>query len=92
MDMLPWTALIKYHCQAHWHTAEVTTPIGMIGPPLGIIATPDVLTVITQIGTGLVIPNPTHITMDIGIAAVMTPIGATPGHCTALPNIVSHTT
>ena len=30
--------------------------------------------------------------MDIGLAAVMTPIGATPGHSTDLPDIVSHTT
>ena len=92
MDMLPWTALIKYCHQAHQHTTEVTPLIGMIGPPLGIIATPDVLTVITKIGTGLVIPDPAHITMDIGVAAVMTPIGATPGHSTGLPNIVTHTT
>ena len=90
--MLPWTALIKYHCQAHQHAAEVTSPIDMIGPPLGIIATPDILTMITKIGTGLVIPNPTHITMDIGVAAVMTPVGATPGHSTDLPDIVSHAT
>ena len=92
MDMLPWTALIKYHHQAHQHAAEVTPLIGMIGPPQGIIATPDILTVITKIGPGLVIPNPTHITMDIGVAAIMTPIGATPGHSTDLPDIVSHAT
>ena len=49
-DMLPWTALIKYHHQAHQHAAEVTPLIGMIGPPLGIIVTPDILTVITKIG------------------------------------------
>ena len=47
---------------------------------------------ITKIGLGLVIPNPTHITMDIGVAAIMTPIGATPGHSTDLPNVVSHAT
>ena len=92
MDMLPWTALIKYHHQAHQHAAKVMPLIGMIGPPLGIIATPDILTVITKIGTGLVVPNPAHITMDIGVAAVMTPIGAAPGHSTDLPNIVSHAT
>ena len=47
---------------------------------------------ITRIGPGLVIPNPAHITMDIGVAAVMTPIGATPGHSTDPPNVVSHAT
>ena len=64
----------------------------MIGPPLGIKATPDILIVITKIGPGLVVPDPTHITMDIGVAAIMTPIGATPGHSTDLPNVVSHAT
>ena len=24
MDMLQWTALTKYHLQAHWHDAEIT--------------------------------------------------------------------
>ena len=91
-DMLPWTAQIKYHHQAHQHATEVTPPIGMIGPPLGIIATPDVLIMITKIGPGLVVPDPTHITMDIGVAAIMTPIGAAPGHSTDLPNVVSHAT
>ena len=64
----------------------------MIGPPQGIISTPDVFTVITKIGPGLVIPDPTHIPMDIGVAAIMTPIGAAPGHSTDLPDIVSHAT
>ena len=91
-DMLPWTARIRYHHQAHQHAVEVMPLTGMIDPPLGIIVTPDVLTVITRIGPGLVIPNPTHITRDIGVAAVMTPIGANPGHSTDLPNIVSHAT
>ena len=90
--MLPWTALIKYHHQAHQHATEVMPPIGMIGPPLGIIVTPDILTTITKIGPGLVIPDLTHITIDIGVAAIMNPIGAAPGHSTDLPNIVSHTT
>ena len=92
MDMLPWTALIKYHHQAHQHATEVTPLIGMIGPPLGIIATPDVLNVITKIGTGSVIPDPTHITMDIVVAAIMTPIGDAPGHSTDLPDVASHVT
>ena len=77
-DMLPCTAQIRYHCQAHQHATEVTPPTGVIDPPLGIIATPDILTMITRIDQGLLIPNPTHITIDIGVAAIMTPIGATP--------------
>ena len=47
---------------------------------------------ITKIGPGLVIPDPTHIPMDIGVVAIMTPIGAAPGHSTDLPDIVSHAT
>ena len=92
MDMLPWIVLIKYHHQAHQHATEVTPLIGMIGHPLDIIVTPDALTMIIMIGPGLVIPNPTHISMDIEIAAIMTPIEATPGHPTDLHNIVSHAT
>ena len=49
-------------------------------------------TVITKRGQGLVIPNLAHIIMDIGVAAIMTPIGAAPGHSTDLPDIVSHAT
>ena len=30
--------------------------------------------------------------MDIGVAAIMNPIGAAPGHSTDLPDIVSHAT
>ena len=92
MDMLPWTAQIRYHCQAHQHATKVTSPLGVIGHPLGIIVTPDILTMIIKIGPGLVIPNPIHIPMDIGVAAVMTPIGATPDHSTDLPNVVYHAT
>ena len=49
MDMLPWIALIKYHHWAHWHATGVTPLIGVIGPPLGIMATPDVITKIGPI-------------------------------------------
>ena len=65
---------------------------GMIDPPLDIIATPDVHTMITRIDPGSVIPSPAPITIDIGVAAIRTPIEATPGHSTDLPNIVSHAT
>ena len=92
MDMFPWTAQIRYHCLAHQHTAEVTPATGMTDPFLDIIATPDVLTMITRIDPSSVIPIPTHITIGIGVAAIMTPIGSTPGHSTDLPNIVFHAT
>ena len=92
MDMLPWISLIKYHHQAHQHAAEVTPLIGIIGYPLDIRVTPDTLTMIIKIGPGLVIPDPAHITMDIGVAAIMTPIEATPGHPTDIHIVVSHAT
>ena len=92
MDTLPWTALIRYHHQAHQHTAEIMPPLGMICHPLDIIVTPDVLAMIIKIGPGLVVPDPIHITMDIGVAAIMTPIEATPGHFTDLHDKVSHAT
>ena len=80
MDMLPWTALIKYHLQAHQHAAEITPPVGMIDPHLGIIATPGIPTIFIEIDTGSVILDPTHTTLDTGVTAVMTPAGATPDH------------
>ena len=33
MDMLPWTAQIRYHHLAHWHITEITLPTGVIDPP-----------------------------------------------------------
>ena len=92
MDMLPWTTLIKYHLQAHQHTAEITPPVGMIDPHLGIIATPGIPTVIIMIGTGSVIPNPTHTTLDTGVTAIMTAAGVTPDHFIDLHIIAPHAT
>ena len=90
--MLPWTAWIRYPHLACWHTAEVPPITGMIDPPLDIVATPDVLTMITEIDPGSVIPDPAHIHTGIEVAAVTTPIGVDPGHFTDLPDIVSHAT
>ena len=92
MDMLPWTAWIKYHHLAHQHTAGVMPPTSMIDPPLDIKATPDIHTMITRIDPGSVVPTPAPVTIDIGVAAIMTPIEATPGHSTDLSDVVSHTT
>ena len=91
-DMLPWTAQTKYLHLACQHATEVTPITGMIDPPLDTIATPAILTMITKIDPGSVAPNPTHITTGIGVAAITTPIGVTPGHSTDLPDIVSHAT
>ena len=90
--MLPWTALTKYHLQTDQCTAEITQPAGMIDPHLGIIATPDVPTVIIEIGTGSVIPDPTHTTLDTGVTAAMIPAGVAPDHFIDLHVIALHTT
>ena len=92
MDMLPWTAQIRYHHLAHQHTAGLTPMTGMIDPPLDIIATPDSHTMITRIDPGSVTPDLALITTDIGVVATRTPIEVTPGHSTDLPTIVSHVT
>ena len=89
--MLPWTALIKYHPQVHQHAAE-TTPVGMIDPHLGIIATTDVPPMIIEIGTGSVIPNPTHTTLDTGVTAAVTPTGVTPDCFIDLHVVALHAT
>ena len=90
MDMLLQIALIKYHLQAHQHAAEITPPVGMIDPHLGIITTPSVPTVIIEIGTGSIVPNPTHTTLDTGVTAIMTPVGVTPDHFIDLHIIALH--
>ena len=55
---------------------------GMIDPPLDVIATPDIHIVITRIDPGSVVPSPTPVTIDRGVAAARTPIEAAPGHST----------
>ena len=92
MDMLLQTAMIKYHLQAHQHTAEITPPVGMIDPHLGIIATPDVPTVIIEIGTGSFVPDPAHTTLDTGVTATITPTGSTPDHFMDLHIVALHAT
>ena len=92
MDMLPWTAQIRYCHLADWHAAELTPMTGMKDPPLDVIATPDIHTMITRIDSGSVIPDLTLVTTDIGVVAARTHIEVTPGHSTDLPTIVSHVT
>ena len=92
MDMLPWTALIKYHLQAHQHTVEVIPPVGMIGPHLGTIATTGIPTMIIKTGTGPVIPDLTHAILDTGVTAAMTPAGVTPNCFIDLHVVAPHAT
>ena len=42
MDMLPWTAWVRYCHLAHQHAAALRPMTGVKDPPLDIIATPDV--------------------------------------------------
>ena len=77
---------------AHWHAAGLTPMTGMKDPPLDIIATLDIHTMITRIDPGSVTPNLTLVTTDIGVVATSTPIEVAPGHSTDLPTIVSHVT
>ena len=91
-DMLSWTAQIRYYHLAHWHTTGLTPMTGMIDPPLDVIATPDIHTIITRIDPDSVTPDLAPLTTDIGVVAARTPIEVAPGHSTDLPAIVSHIT
>ena len=92
MDTLLQTALIKYHLQAHQHATEVTPLVGVTDPHLGIIATPGIPTMIIDIGTGSVIPDPAHTILDTEVTAAMPPAGVTPDHFTDLHVVAPHTT
>ena len=92
MDMLPWTAQIRYCHLAHQHTTELKPMTGMKDPPLDIIATPDIHTMITRIDPDSVAPSHALVTTDIGVVGTRTPIEITPGHFTDLPAVVSHVT
>ena len=59
---------------------RLTPPVGVIDPHLGITATPDISTMIIEIGRGSVIPDPAHTTLDTGVTAIMTPARVTPDH------------
>ena len=92
MDMLLQTALIKYHLQAHQHATEITPPVGMIDPHLGIIATPGIPTVTIGIDTDSVVPNPPHTTPDTGVTSTMTPAGVAPDRFIDLHIVALHAT
>ena len=92
MDMLPWTAQMRYCCLVHWHTTELIPMTGVKDPPLDVIVTPDAHTMITRIDPDSVAPNLDLVTTDIGVAATRTTTEVTPGHSTDLPAIVSHVT
>ena len=88
MDMLPWTAQIRYCLLPHQHATGLTPVTGVKDPPLDIIATPDIHTMITRIDPDSVASNLALVTTDIGVVATRTPIEVAPGHSTDLPAIV----
>ena len=92
MDMLPWTAQIRYHQLVHWHATGLTPTTGVEDPPLDIIVTPDAHITITRIEPDSVTPNLTPLTTDIGVVAARTPTEVIPGHPTDPPTTVSHVT
>ena len=92
MDMLPWTAQMRYHHLVYQHTTGLTPMTGMKDPPLDIIVTPDTCTMITRIDPDSVAPDLALLTTDIGVVAARTAIEVTLGHSTDLPTIVSHVT
>ena len=93
MDMLPWTAQIRYHRQAHQHATKVISPlIGIIGLHLGTVATTGSPTAIIKMDTGTVIPDLTHAIPDMGVQAIMTLIRVAPDHFIDLNIIAPPTT
>ena len=72
MDMLPWTAWIRYCCLVHQHATGLTLMIGMKDPSLDTIVTQDAHTMITRRDPDSVAPNHAPITTDIGVAATRT--------------------
>ena len=92
MNMLPWTAQIKYQRPVHWHAAGLTPMTGMTDPPLDVTVTPDSHTVITRIDPGSVALDLAAVTTDIGVAVTKTTTEVTLHHSTDLLAIVSHVT
>ena len=92
MDMLPWIAQIKYLPLVHWHAAGLAPMTGVEDPPLDVIVTPNIHTMIIRIDPDSVTPDLAPITTDTGVVATRTPIEVTPDHSIDLPIAVSHNT
>ena len=92
MDMLPWTAQIRYHHLVHQHAAGLTPTTGVEDPPLDVTVTPGAHTMITRTDPDSVAPNLAPVTTDTGVVAARTPIEITPDHSIDLPITVFHIT
>ena len=80
MDMSQQIALTKYHLQAHWHDAEITSLADVTDQHLGVIATLGIPTMTIETGTDSVDPNLSHKTLDIGVTVVVIPTEAILDH------------
>ena len=92
MDMLPWTAQIRYHHWVHQPTAGLTPMTGVEDLPLDITTTPDAHAMTTGTDLDSVALNPDPITTAIGVIAARTLAEVTPDHSTDLPITTSHMT
>ena len=92
MDMLPWTAQIRYCHLVHQHATGLTPTTGVEDSPLDITVTPDAHTMITGTDLDSVVPNLTPVTTDTGVVAAKTPIEVTPDHSIDPPITVFHIT
>ena len=80
MDMLPWTAQMRYHCLVHQHATGLTPMTGVEDPPLDVTVTADTHTMITGTDLDSVIPNLTPVTTDTGVVVTRIPVEVTPDH------------
>ena len=92
MDMLPWTAQIRYCHQVHQPAAGLTPMTGVGDLPLGITATPDAHAMSTGTDLDSVALNPDPVTTAIGVVATRTLIEVAPDHYTDLPITTFHVT
>ena len=90
MDMLPWTAQIRYCHLVHQHTAGLTPTIGVGDPPLDITATLDAHAMITETDLDSAALDLAPTTTAIEVIAAMTLTEVAPDHPTDLPAAASH--
>ena len=79
MVMLQQIALTRYLLQAHQHDGGITPLVGVTGQHPR-TATPDVLTMTIETGTGSANPDPAHTTPDIEVTVIVIPAEAILDH------------
>ena len=92
MDMLPWTAQIRYHLLAHQPAAGLTPMTGVGDLPLDVTVTPDTHAMTTGTDLDSVALDPDPVTTTIGVVATRTLVEVAPDHSTDLPITTSHVT